>query len=258
VARAGRERLRVLRTPTRRAPVETKDTTKPHPIELWLEGKLPGYRFGLVLLLLLATFVFMACGVTAPWARAVTVGLQGLTLLAALRASQVHRRLIRAAALVALVAFLSAIASLAFDATSASTGAFFLLSMLMVAAAPVVIARALWQRPVVDMHTVLGAICIYVLVGMLFSFLFAAIGYFGDQPFFVQTSDATTADYLYFAFITMTTVGYGDYTAAGGLGRSMASIEALVGQLYLVTVVASVVSRMARARDPQPDETSVS
>jgi hypothetical protein len=233
--------------------VETTDTTKPHPIELWLEGTLPGYRFGLVLLFLLATFVFMACGITASWSRIVTVGLQGLTLLAALRASQVHRRLFRLAALIALVAFLSAIVSVAFDATTGSTGAFFALNGLMVAAAPVAIARALWRRPVVDTHTVLGAICIYVLVGMLFAFLYAAIGYFGDEAFFTQTSDATSAIYLYFSFITLTTVGYGDFTAAHGLGRSLASIEALLGQIYLVTIVATIVSRMAYARR-QPDE----
>src|SRR5262245_6274944 len=204
----------------------------------------------------------MACGITASWSRIVTVGLQGLTLLAALRASQVHRRLFRVAALIALLAFLSAIVSLAFHVTDGSTGAFFALNMLMVAAAPVAIARALWRRPIVDTHTVLGAICIYVLVGMLFAFLYAAIGYFGDEAFFVQTSDANSAIYLYFSFITLTTVGYGDFTAAQGLGRSLAVIEALVGQIYLVTIVATIVSRMGFTRRPSEessvDPTSVS
>ena len=118
----------------------------------------------------------------------------------------------------------------------------------MVGAAPIAIARALYRRPVVDVHTVLGAICIYVLIGMLFAFVYDAIGLLGSEPFFVQTQTATTADYLYFSFITLTTVGYGDYTAAGGLGRSLASLEALIGQIYLVTVVATIVSGMARVR----------
>jgi hypothetical protein len=142
MARAGRERLRVLRTPTREAPVETTDTTKPRAIERWLEGNLPGYRFGYVLLLLLLTYVFMALGSTAPWTRVTTVTLQGLTLLAALRASQVGRRLFRIAALVALVALLSAVASLWFDSSEGMTGAFFALNMLVVAAAPVAIVRS--------------------------------------------------------------------------------------------------------------------
>ena len=73
-----------------------------------------------------------------------------------------------------------------------------------------------------------------------------AIGGFGSSPFFAEQAHTNISDYLYFSFVTLTTVGYGDLTAAGGLGRAVAVIEALTGQLYLVTVVALVVSRMAR------------
>ena len=99
----------------------------------------------------------------------------------------------------------------------------------------------MWKRPVIDVHTVLGAICIYVLIGMMFAFTYATIDLLGSEPFFVQTKVATTADYLYFSFVTITTVGYGDFTAASGLGRALASLEALLGQVYLVTVVATIV-----------------
>ena len=221
------------------------DSTKPRAIERWLERKLLGYRFGLVLLFLLMTFVFMASGITGSWVRVVTVALQGLTLLAALRASEVRRRTFRIAALVALVAFVSSLVSVAISSSHDTTAAFFALHILIVAGAPIAIGRALWRRPVVDIHTVLGAICVYVLVGMLFAFLYSAVGYFGTDAFFVQTNDATTSEYLYFSFVTLTTVGYGDFTAAEGLGRSLASLEGLVGQVYLVTVVAILVSRMA-------------
>ena len=78
---------------------------------------------------------------------------------------------------------------------------------------------------------------------------------------------ATTADYLYFSFVTITTVGYGDFTAASGLGRALASLEALLGQVYLVTVVATIVvghepgcaSRHTgrRARRPGDDDAGV-
>jgi hypothetical protein len=223
-------------------------STKPVAIESWLEGTLPGYRFGLVLVLLLATFAFMASALTGAWVPLVATVLQGLTLLAAFRASQVSRRLFRFAALVVAVALLTTLGSLFFNSSSNWRGAFFLLSALMVAAAPVAIARALWKRPVIDVHTVLGAICIYVLVGMMFAFTYATIDLLGSDPFFVQTNVATTADYLYFSFITLTTVGYGDFTAATGLGRALASLEALLAQVYLVTVVATIVGGMNRAR----------
>jgi uncharacterized membrane protein len=92
---------------------------------------------------------------------------------------------------------------------------------------------------------VLGAVCIYVLLGMLFAFLYAAIDGLSSGAFFVQTSHPTTPDFLYFSYITQTTVGYGDFTAKGDLGRALAVLEAVIGQLYLVTVIAVLVSRMS-------------
>jgi hypothetical protein len=226
--------------------------TTPSAVERWLEERLPGYRFGYVLMLLFATFVFMASGLEGPWSRVVTVALQGLTLLAALLASRTGRRLFRVAAIVVLVALVSTIGSAIVDTGDTVTGVFFLLNVLLVGGAPIVIGTALWRRQVVDIHTVLGAICIYVLIGMMFAFVYSSIGLIGNEPFFAQTNSANIADFLYFAFITLTTVGYGDYTAAQGLGRALASMEALLGQLYLVTIVAVLVSRMARNAPTDP------
>ena len=135
------------------------------------------------------------------------------------------------------------------SASDTMVGIFFALNVLLVGATPVVIGRALWRRQVVDIHTVLGAICIYVLIGMLFSFLYTTIGLLGDEAFFVQTNHANVAEFLYFSFITLTTVGYGDFTPAFGIGRALASLEALLGQLYLVTIIAVLVSRMAPRRN---------
>ena len=52
------------------------------------------------------------------------------------------------------------------------------------------------------------------------------------------------ADRVYFSYVTLATLGYGDYTPAGKTARMMAVLEALSGQLYLVTIVALVVSRL--------------
>jgi hypothetical protein len=135
----------------------------------------------------------------------------------------------------------------------ARTGWFFALNVLLVGAAPVAIGLALYRRPVVDIRTVLGSICVYLLIGIMFAFTFAAIGNLGSQPFFVQTNEPHLSIYLYFSFVTQTTVGYGDYTAATNLGRTLATSEALLGQLYLVTVIAVLVSRMASSNRTQPD-----
>jgi Ion channel len=203
-------------------------------------------RFGVVLLLLLVTFVFLAAGPTGRWVPFVSVVLQGATLLAALAASGVSRRLWQLAIAVVALGLISA-AGIWIADVSNGDGVLFLLNALLVGAAPVVIARSLVRRGIVDIHTVMGALCIYVLLGMLWAFAFGSISAFDSGQFFAQQRTATVADYLYFSFVTLTTVGYGDLTAADGLGRAVAVVEALTGQLYLVTVVALVVSRMARA-----------
>lgn len=211
---------------------------------------IPGpYQFGIVLVLLACTFLVMASGVSGGWARILSVGLQGATLLAVLRASQVSRRIRRVTAIAVVCALVPAFGSLLLSSGSAAKGVPVVLSILLVGAAPYVIARSLWRRQLVDVHTILGAICIYVLLGMLYSFVYQAIGTLGTSNFFVQTHSPDTADYLYFSFVTLTTVGYGDFTAATHVGRALAVLEALFGQIYLVTVVSVLVSHLVRRPD---------
>ena len=218
-----------------------------------IERDLPGARYGIVLVLLLVTFVFMASGFSGAWVPLVTVTLQGATLLAALAASESSRRIVRVAVVVVALGIVSGIFSL-IDDTSGSRGLTSILSILLVGVAPVAIAGSMYRKRKVDVHTVLGAICIYVFIGMFFAFLFTAIGEISQEPFFAQMKNATTADYLYFSFVTMTTVGYGDLTAADGVGRATAVFDALLGQIYLVTVLALLVSQLGRLRRSPPDD----
>ncbi len=100
----------------------------------------------------------------------------------------------------------------------------------------------------VNGQSVVGAICIYMLLGMLFSFAYGAAAGLGSGFFFAQGTDGTPAIRLYFSYVTMATVGYGDYSVAGDLGRTLAVLEGLLGQLYLVTVVAMLVGRLRLRR----------
>lgn len=227
----------------------------PTRLEAWVEQRVPPYRFGLLFVLLVITYVVLAASPSDTTARVVTVVLEGLTLLAALVASRVGRVLFRIAAFVVFGAVVAAVISLAWGASETTTGWFFAVNVLLVGAAPIAIALALYRRPVIDTKTVLGAVCIYLLIGIMFAALFSAIGGISNEPFFAQTDDPGAQTYLYFSFVTQTTVGYGDYTAATNLGRSLASTEALLGQLYLVTVIAVLVSRMTPRGSVAPDGT---
>jgi voltage-gated potassium channel len=112
------------------------------------------------------------------------------------------------------------------------------------------IARRLWLHAEISLLTVLGALCIYVLVGLSFAFLFEAVGYFGSQPFFASQERGSHGDFVYFSFITMATVGYGDLAPQGGVARALAVTEGLFGQIYLVTAVAALVGNIGRACIP--------
>ena len=117
--------------------------------------------------------------------------------------------------------------------------------LLTITIAVVTAAGAIAQREV-NSRSVAGAICVYVLFGLVFTFVFGVLATIDTTPFFAQGMDGTRQLRLYFSYVTLATLGYGDYTAAGNLGRALAVLEALMGQLYLVTVVAVVVTRLGR------------
>ena len=82
-------------------------------------------------------------------------------------------------------------------------------------------------------------------------FVYGAVAAFGDDAFFAQGTDGTRSLRLYFSYVTLATLGYGDYTPTSNFGHTVAIIEALFGQLYLVTVVALLVARLNPRRAAQ-------
>jgi voltage-gated potassium channel len=208
-----------------------------------------GYRFGLVLLMLLVTFVVLMTGGTSTWLRPLTVALTGSTLLAALFAADVSIRVRRIALIAVVVSVLASLSLVGLNRPGAAIEG--VLNAGLVMFAPIAIARSAIRRGVIDTRTILAALCVYVLVGMLWAFVYSVGGNVGSGGFFVQPGNRTSADYLYFSFITQLTVGYGDLTAAHNFGRALAVLEALFGQIYLVTVVAVLVSRLVpRSQSP--------
>jgi Ion channel len=205
-------------------------------------------RYGLVLLLLIATIFLSATAGDTRWGPPVVLVILAATVYAALRASDVQRRLLRVAvALIPAITIAGVAVSLLGD-TDLARGIAAVFTAMLVVVAPPAIARRFWKHPVIDVRTFYAAVCVYLLIAMFFATMYSLSARLSGQPFFVQSTDPSSFDYLYFSFVTMSTTGYGDFTAAGGAGKSLAILEMLVGQLYLVTVVALVVNNLAQGR----------
>ena len=116
---------------------------------------------------------------------------------------------------------------------------------------PAAIVRRLVQQPVINLTTVAGALCVYLLAGLFFGLVYGAMSVLNNDQFFAQQHGGSPVDFVYFSFVTLTTTGYGDLTAGTDGGRMTAILEALFGQLYLVSIVALLVANMGRARRPR-------
>jgi hypothetical protein len=109
------------------------------------------------------------------------------------------------------------------------------------------LVRLVIERGVV-LQAVFGALAVYMLVGLAFAFLIGAVATGAAGPYFESGTDATQNARVYFSFTALTTTGFGDYTAATRGGRALAVLEMLVGQLYLVTVIATLVGNLRHQR----------
>jgi hypothetical protein len=230
-------------------PIRSPGQTRWHQIR---EALARPDSFGVVLLLILLTIIVFASAL-GPVGQLVSVALSGGTLLFVLHTAEAHRRTFRASAIVVVVAVFSAAATLLLgEAVAASTAG--IVGLLLAVLAPLVILRRIVLSPTITFHLVLGALSIYLLLGLAYAYLFPLIATLTGEPFFVQTTTPGTADFLYFSYTTLATIGYGDFTAATSVGRMIAVSEGLVGQLYLVSAVALLVGNIGRTlRSPGPD-----
>jgi Ion channel len=214
-------------------------------------GRVRERSFGLVLLLVLVAACFTVAAPDTDLARLVTILLAAAILLAAVWAGQAERVVARAVAAVATLLALVAVVYFAVDGTVPELlGA--IVSGLLVAFAPAVIGlavvRNIREHEGVELPTLSGVLAIYLLVGMFYSFLYAAIQAAGGGDFFAQETNPARSDFLYFSYITQSTTGYGDLTPASDLGRMLSVTEALFGQIYLVTIVALIVANLRPRR----------
>ncbi len=211
-------------------------------------------RFGLVLAGLIASFLVQGIAPEGDVTQALVTILLGTTLLLAFWAAEMTPKYLRLATLAVGTGVCVVVVVVFAGSGDAVTGSAALANAVLVVLAPpavvIGVLRSVREHQAITPEAVAGALCLYLLVGMFFAFLYSAIGHFSGDPFFADGEEATASRCLYFSFITMTTVGYGDVVAATSLGQTLSAMEALLGQIYLVTVVAAIVSNVVPRRRP--------
>ena len=201
-------------------------------------------RFGLVLALLVLSYLILALGgSSAP--RILEGSFSVVALWLALQASAVGPRVRLWAAAMLLAAFLAVvvITQSVPDSTARGLGELWFVVVFLLTL--IAVLRRVLTHQEVTLQTIYGALSAYLLLGLMFGSVYGAMADLGDQQVFVQVAEPSVALRQYFSFTTLTTLGYGDVTAATDIGRAVATLEAICGQIFLVTLIARLVANFA-------------
>lgn len=180
------------------------------------------------------TVAFAACGAAA--------------ILTALQSSRVPLWLLWASAAILLVSIVALVGRTDGRTSWYEIGALFAIGGLMTLTAVAILSR-IFRHSKVTPRTLFGALSVYLLIGLAFSYVFQAVDAIDEAAIdSIQIEDGS-ALYVYFSFVTMTTLGYGDVTPTNEAARTLAVFETLTGQVFLVVVVARLVTLLGRDRD---------
>ena len=212
-------------------------------------------RYGLLLVTLIAAYLVSAVTST-HWGGAIHVAfVTAIGVLSLRNAQRLRPRVVRLARVVILATAIAAGICLT-SGNKPAQGAGYIWGAVILLLTVVIIVGRVVRLDEVTEQALYAAVSAYLLIGMMFSEYFAALNVLVPGPFFANGQPANNQTLQYFSFVTLTTLGYGDFTAAGSLGRAFAVLEALTGQVFLATLVARLVSAYGGAarRRPPPAE----
>ena len=202
-----------------------------------------GARYGTLLLILVVTYLLSAFTV-ASLVSAVQVLLFLAVVLIALRSGRLRRRTARLVAVGLLLGSAVSVILQAVDPNGVGGGLASAWTALILLLAVSFILRQVLIQPEITLQSIFGVLSAYMMIGLIFSAVYVAMWKFSGQPFFAQVASryTTTKTFQYFSFTTLTTLGYGDFTAVEDGGRAVAVLEAMIGQMFLATLVARLVA----------------
>lgn len=209
----------------------------------------PQFRYPAVLALMLTTVVFLIAAPSADWSRAVGIAIEASALVITVATSREREsvRLRRAAALAAAVLVAVILIGLGYLPRWLT----FAAGIVVTAAIPAALIQGLLRllrREGVTFNAVAGSLAIYLSTGLIFAFIVGFVAQVSGAPYFAHHAAGTQGDKVYYSFTVLTTTGFGDFTPVTAVGHSLAVIEMLVGQLYLVTVIGLLIGNFASRR----------
>jgi hypothetical protein len=214
---------------------------------LELEGS---HRYGIVLAVALATVLFLVIAPESSWSRAIGLLLSGGMLLVVVATSRGNVELRERAGFALAVATLVVVAAVGFEWVEQGIGTALSAALVLTTLVQLVRGLAVLVRVRgVTLQAVAGALAVYLLVGIVFSFVVSTMARLGSGPYFAQGFDGSESQRVYFSFTSMTTTGFGDLSPATRGGRAVAVLEMLTGQIYLVTVISLLVGNLRRQRE---------
>jgi hypothetical protein len=209
----------------------------------------PQFRYPAVLALMVTTVVFLIAAPTANWSRAVGLALEASALVITVATSREREsvRIRRAAALTTAVI----VGVILVGVGDVPRWLLFVAGIVVTAGIPAALIRGLLRllsREGVTLNAVAGSLAIYLSTGLIFAWIVGFVGAVSSTPYFAQHVADSQGDKVYYSFTVLTTTGFGDFTPATPVGHSLAVIEMLIGQLYLVTVIGLLIGNFASRR----------
>jgi hypothetical protein len=204
--------------------------------------------FGVVLMLVIATYALASLLPDKGWS-AVAISVTGTTTaifaLTACGAKPVWVRRALGAALLAIG--LNMIAAITGDRGWQSGASLIMVTLLAVSMGKVL--ETVVMAPRINVRTILGAVSVYTSLGLLFAFLYGTVDRLQGGVFFGGVPHPDGSDFIFFSYTTLTTVGYGNLVPSGQPGQMVSGLEMLIGQIFLVTLVAGLVSGWRPGQD---------
>ena len=199
--------------------------------------------------LVLALLVFVIVAPPADWSRSVALLLESTALVVAIATSRARSEVRRTRATAA--ALIGALVVIAVAAGLLPMSVVLGLSGVLAFAIPISLVSGLVRLVSTGgatLQAVAGALAIYLLIGLMFAWIIGVVIQIDSTPYFADGTSGTEGERAYYSLAVLTTTGFGDLTAAQPVGRALAVLEMVVGQLYLVTVIGVLVGNLAARR----------